>query len=73
MQMYFHRRLTSSEERNRAVAVAACFGGNRASCAVARATLPSECAHRSVTVTFNVILIIRWGKKRIELKIKIRL
>jgi len=26
-----------------------------------------------VTVTFNVILIIRWGKKRIELKIKIRL
>jgi hypothetical protein len=36
------------------------------------ALMPEQRCHRSVTVTFNVILIIRWGKKRIELKIKIR-
>jgi hypothetical protein len=42
MQMYFERRLMSSEERNHEVTVAARLGGNRAWCPVARVTLPSE-------------------------------
>jgi hypothetical protein len=36
------------------------------------ALLPGQRCHRRVNMTLNVILNIRWGKKRIELKIKIR-
>ena len=74
------RRLMSSEERNHphradistadistARVVAASSGEDRARCPVARATPPSE-----REMTFRVIFMIRWGKKRIKINIKIR-